>query len=137
MMKQFQGLAHIAVLTEDMNQTIAFYELLGGTCTEQASVRKPKGENKLAMIDMGGFWIEAIEPGDGTPVKALGGVMPHFAVEVADLPACGAKLQEMGITTFLTEQPVELPALFGGLRNWFFTGPSGEQIELIEHFSGK
>ena len=26
------------------------------------------------------------------------------------------------------------PNLFGGLRNIFFKGPSGEMVELIEHF---
>ena len=130
-----QGLAHIAVLTEDMEKTIAFYELLGGTCTERASVQKPTGVNQLAMIDRGGFWMEAIQPGDGTPVTAQGGVLPHIAIEVTDLPAVAAELKAQGIDTFLTPEPVVLPELFGGLRNWFFTGPSGEQIELIEHFS--
>ena len=111
-----QGLAHIAVLTEDMEKTIAFYELLGGTCTERTSVQKPTGVNQLAMT-------------------AQGGVLPHIAIEVTDLPAVAAELRAQGIDTFLTPEPVVLPELFGGLRNWFFTGPSGEQIELIEHFS--
>ena len=49
--------------------------------------------------------------------------------------AVAAELKAQGIDTFRTPEPVVLPELFGGLRNWFFTGPSGEQIELIEHFS--
>lgn len=133
-MEQFRGLAHIAVLTEDMDKTIAFYEMLGGKCTARDSVQKPKGVNLLAMVDMGGFWLEIIQPGDGTPVVP-GGVIPHIAIEVRDLPACAARLKELGVDTFLTDAPVELPQLFGGLRNWFFTGPNGEQIELIEHFA--
>lgn len=130
-----QGLAHIAVLTKDMEQTIAFYEMLGGACKQRASVQKPAGVNLLAMIDMGGFWIEAIQPGDGTLVDANGGALPHIAIEVDDVAACGAQLRELGVDTFLTAEPVVLPEVFGGLSNWFFTGPSGEQIELIQHFA--
>ena len=130
-----QGLAHIAVQTEDMEKTIAFYELLGGVCTERGSVQKPAGVSLLAMIDMGGFWLEAIQSAGNTPVTAEGGALPHIAIEVTDLPAVAAELKAQGIDTFLTPEPVVLPEVFGGLRNWFFTGPSGEQIELIEHFS--
>ena len=127
------GLAHIAIFTEDMEKTIAFYEMLGGTCAERSSVQKPTGVNLLAMIDMGGFWLEIIQPGDGTVVTADGGVIPHIAIEVKDLPAVAAELQQQGIV-FLTPEPKVLPNLFGGLQNWFFKGPNGEQIELIEHF---
>ena len=35
------------------------------------------------------------------------------------------------LDTFLTPAKRVLPA-FGGLENWFFTGPSGEQIELLK-----
>lgn len=134
-MKHFQGLAHIAILTERMDDTIAFYEKLGGTCTARDSVQKPTGVNQLAMIDMNGFWLEIVQPGDGTQVNAAGGVIPHFAIEVENLEECAAELKAMGIDTFLTEAPAVLPSLFGGLKNWFFTGINGEQIELIEHFS--
>lgn len=134
-MKHFQGLAHVAVLTEDIECTISFYEKLGGKCTDRAAVRKPTGENKLAMIDLAGFSIEAIEPADGVPPDAQGGVMPHIAIEVSNLDDCAYQLREMGVDSFVTEKPVDLPHVFGGVRNWFFTGPSGEQIELIEHFS--
>ena len=37
----------------------------------------------------------------------------------------------MDLPEFEPEKTV-LPALFGGLENWFFTGPSGEQIELLK-----
>ncbi|MFR4979310.1 MAG: VOC family protein, partial [Butyricicoccus sp.] len=62
------------------------------------------------------------------------GVLPHFAIEVEDLPSVIDTLRAMGIDTFCAEQPNVLPELFGGLQNIFFRGPSGEMIELIEHF---
>lgn len=133
-MKQFRGLAHIAVLTKDLERTVAFYETLGGTCTARDSVQKPTGVNQLAMIDMGGFWLEIVQPGNGI-VSAEGGAIPHFAIEVENLEECAAELKAMGMDTFLTDAPAVLPNLFGGLKNWFFTGINGEQIELIEHFA--
>lgn len=133
-MKSYLRLAHIAIYTTDMERSIAFYETLGAECTMRGRVQKPNGVNQLAMMTLTNFEIELIEPGDGTPVNAQGGVIPHFAIEVEDLPLLVNEMRVMGFETFCTEQPIELPELFGGLRNIFFKGPSGEMIELIEHF---
>ncbi|MBS5164270.1 MAG: VOC family protein [Butyricicoccus pullicaecorum] len=133
-MKHYKGLAHIAVYTTDLSSSIRFYEALGGICTMRGEVQKKTGVNQLAMIHLVNFEIELIEPGDGTVVTAGGGVLPHFAIEVEDLPSVIDTLRAMGIDTFCAEQPNVLPELFGGLQNIFFRGPSGEMIELIEHF---
>ena len=68
---------------------------------------------------------------DGIDVEVLGNTRAYL--EVADLDAAISQLRALGIDSFRTEQPVELPGLFGGLRNIFFTGPSGELIELLQH----
>ena len=59
------------------------------------------------------------------------GNVPHFAVYVDDLDAAAAAVKATGVDTFMTPEKKILPNLFGGLENWFFTGPSGEQIELL------
>lgn len=133
-MKSFRGLAHIAVYTTDIEQSIRFYELLGGECTMRGSVQKPAGVNQLAMVRLTDFEIELIQPGDGTAVTAEGGVIPHFAIEVENLPLVVNEMCVMGIGDFCTAEPNVMPELFGGLQNIFFRGPSGELIELIEHF---
>ena len=46
--------------------------------------------------------------------------------------AAAAELKALGIDTFMMPEKKVLPDLFGGLQNWFFTGPSGEQIELLQ-----
>lgn len=130
---EFKGLAHIAVFTADMEGTLAFYERLGADCYAQDRVQKPTGENKLAMLHLAGFDLEIIEPHDGTVLTEAAGPIPHIALEVADLDAAIAELRALGIDTFKTAQPVELPKLFGGLRNIFFVGPNGEQLELLQH----
>ena len=43
-----------------------------------------------------------------------------------------ADLKAAGVISFTAPEKKVLPNTFGGLQNWFFTGPSGEQIELLQ-----
>ncbi len=60
------------------------------------------------------------------------GVIPHIAICVDDVDQAAADLKALGVDTFMTEEKNVLPTTFGGLENWFFTGPSGEQLELLK-----
>ena len=51
---------------------------------------------------------------------------------LASVSVGAAEGRAAGVDTFLTPEKKVLPDLFGGLQNWFFTGPSGEQIELLQ-----
>ena len=130
MKEHYQGLGHIAIHTKDMDESIAFYEKLGGALQQRASIQTPDGEKLLALVSFGGFTLELIQ--SPTPVPMGEGNVPHFAVYVDDLDATAADLKAHGIDTFVTLEKKVLPNLFGGLQNWFFTGPSGEQIELLQ-----
>ena len=129
MKEHYQGLGHVAIYTADMDQSIAFYEKIGGGLKNQASIQTPDGEKKLALVDFGGVTLELIQA--PTPMPLTEGNVPHFAVYVDDVDAAAADIKAAGVDTFLTPQKKVLPNLFGGLENWFVTGPSGEQIELL------
>ena len=129
MKEHYQGLGHVAIYTADMDQSIAFYEKIGGGLKNQASIQTPDGEKKLALVDFGGVTLELIQA--PTPMPLTEGNIPHFAVYVDDVDAAAADIRAAGVDPFLTPQKKVLPTLFGGLENWFFTGPSGEQIELL------
>lgn len=129
MKEHYQGLGHVAIYTADIDQSIAFYEKIGGGLKNQASIQTPDGEKKLALVDFGGVTLELIQA--PTPMPLTEGNIPHFAVYVDDVDAAAADIRAAGVDTFLTPQKKVLPNLFGGLENWFFTGPSGEQIELL------
>ena len=129
MKEHYQGLGHVAIYTADMDQSIAFYEKIGGGLKNQASIQTPDGEKKLALVDFSGVTLELIQA--PTPMPLTEGNIPHFAVYVDDVDAAAADIRAAGVDTFLTPQKKVLPNLFGGLENWFFTGPSGEQIELL------
>ena len=129
MKEHYQGLGHVAIYTADMDQSIAFYEKIGGGLKNQASIQTPDGEKKLALVDFGGVTLELIQA--PTPMPLTEGNVPHFAIYVDGVDAAAADIKAAGVDTFLTPQKKVLPNLFGGLENWFFTGPSGEQIELL------
>ena len=124
------GLGHVAVYTRDIEESIAFYEKLGGAVTARGGVPTPEGEKKLALVSFGGITLELIQ--SPAPVPMGEGNIPHIALLVDDLDAAAAAVRAAGVDTFLKPEKTVLPELFGGLQNWFFTGPSGEQIELLQ-----
>ncbi len=130
MKEHYQGLGHVAVYTGDMDASIAFYEKIGGTLSRQASLSTPEGEKKLALVSFGGITLELIQ--SPTPMPMVEGNVPHFAIYVDDIDQTAAAIRAAGVDTFMTPEKNVLPELFGGLENWFFTGPSGEQIELLK-----
>ena len=129
MNEHFKGLGHIAIYTKDMDESIAFYEKLGGSLRQRAAVSTPNGEKLLALVAFGGVILELIQ--SPTPMPMTEGNIPHLALYVDDVDAAAASIRAAGVNTFLTPEKVVVPGLFGGLENWFFTGPSGEQIELL------
>lgn len=130
MQEHFQGLGHVAIYTRDIEESIAFYEKLGGSVNGRGGVPTPEGEKKLALVSYGGITLELIQSPGAMPMGE--GNVPHFAILVDDLDAAAAEVRAAGVDSFLTPEKKVLPELFGGLQNWFFTGPSGEQIELLQ-----
>lgn len=125
----YRGLAHIAIYTRDMDESIRFYERIGGALRQKDVIPTPEGDKHLCLVEFAGFLLELIQP--PVPVPMTEGCIPHIAVYVDDVDAAAAALRAAGVDSFMTEQKVVVPNLFGGLENWFFTGPSGEQIELL------
>lgn len=130
MRTHFKGLGHIAVHTKDMDCSISFYEAIGGCLLKRDTLSTPAGEKQLALMDFGGVTLELIH--SPLPVPMEEGNLPHFAVYVDDVDETAAALRAAGVDTFRTPKKQVMPSLFGGLENWFFTGPSGEQIELLK-----
>ena len=129
MNERCQGLGHVAVYTRDIEESITFYEKLGGSVKDRGGVPTPEGEKKLALVSFGGITLELIQSPGAMPMGD--GNVPHFAILVDDLDAAAVAVRAAGVQ-FLTPEKKVLPDLFGGLQNWFFAGPSGEQIELLQ-----
>ena len=129
MFQHYQGLGHVAIHTKNMDESIAFYEKIGGTLSQRASIPTPEGDKLLALVSFGGITLELIQSPTEAPMTE--GCIPHIAIYVDDLDAAAAAVKAAGADTFMTPEKKVLPDLFGGLENWFFIGPSGEQIELL------
>ena len=93
MKEHYKGIGHIAIYTVDMDQSIAFYEMIGGSVFKRDGVETPEGLKKLALVEFGGFLLELIEPPAGTLVPSGEGSIPHFAVYVDDLDKTAADLR--------------------------------------------
>lgn len=130
-MNTWKGLAHVALFTTDLERSIRFYENLGGVCAMRSQAQKPNWVNKLALVDIHGFTLEIVQPGGGDPASAANNVFGHIAIEVDSLEEAMDELRAKGVDSFLGGIN-ELPDTFGGVRNAFFTGPDGEQIELLQ-----
>ena len=127
MKEHYQGLGHIAVRTADMDRSIEFYERIGGKLLQRAPACPPAQACELALVELAGFTVELIASDPGGE-----GVIPHIAIYVDDVDTAAADLRALGVDTFLTPEKNVMPDTFGGLENWFFTGPSGEQLELLK-----
>ena len=60
MKEHYKGIGHIAIYTVDMDQSIAFYEMIGGSVFKRDGVETPEGLKKLALVEFGGFLQAAI-----------------------------------------------------------------------------
>ena len=129
----YAGLGHIAVNTNDMAESIAFYEKIGGRLLAEDKIEKPEGTLLLALVDIGGVTVELLQHPDKRPL--ISGAIPHFALMVHDVDKAAEFIKATGVDTFKTPEKAVCPDTFGGLDNWFFTGPSGEEIELLKMYN--
>jgi len=117
------GLAHVGIKTYDLEKAINFYtDILGFNLVNRI---KP-GDVELVFLQLADLVIELVEAKDG--VTYPDGVVNHLALQVKDIFAAAAELTALGVE-LLTPEPQPLG---GGRYNFFFRGPSGEKLELLQ-----
>ena len=129
-------LGHITVLTKDIDKSVEFYTLLGGTKLSEDILDLDNGETEhiIHMSFDDGPTIELIDPSYKSVEAVATAVLEHFCFEVDDVDAVVADLRAKGIDSFADAEPHNEP-LFrpNGIRVMFLTGPSGESIELLQN----
>jgi len=134
-----RGIDYVAIIVRNIKQALVFYrDTLGITPSEIKEV--PTEEVRIAFLPMGGpggSEIELIEP--ITPDSSLtrflekrGEGLHHICLEVADIDAALAEMQEKGVPV-LDKQPriaAEGCAIFLHPR-----GTNGVLLELLERDS--
>lgn len=135
MSKLFGALNHIAVYVRNRQEAVDFYtDVLGGRLLY--TVDNESDGLLIAMIQMDGFCIEALEPPEGkdTIEGAALATANHFAIEVDDIEAAIAHIEKKGYS-------IEKPGIYdvpnfgregNDLKVAFTHGPNGERIELFQ-----
>jgi len=120
----FLGLDHINVQTRDLEHSVQFYsEVLGFTLINRVEL----GSLKLVFLTLGGATLELRETSEG--VSCQDGVIDHFTLRVSDIFAAVEVLKSQNLE-LITPEPVAVEAAFRYI--FFFRGPSGEKIELVQ-----
>ncbi len=119
----FEGLDHIGIKTLEMGKAIAFYtEVLGFTLVNRI---KP-GNVELVFMKLGDWVVELVEVNDGSFYSD--GVVNHIALRVSDIFKAVEHIKRHQVECISVE-----PMNIGPKRyNFFFRGPSGEKIELLQ-----
>ena len=124
------GLAHIGVKVENAKASKDFYEKLGFV-TDVEDLR-PNG-TYLVFMHAGSCILELIQPADTSKLPACEGTFAHVCLEVRHIEQYVDYLKQLGIVK-PDAQPQTLD-LLGGVKNIFFAGPDGEQIELFDYYT--
>ncbi|MGE5554453.1 MAG: VOC family protein [Betaproteobacteria bacterium] len=120
-------LHHVGVVVENLEQAVRFYvETLGLSLESQVDL--PERSLRLAFLNGIGGRVELLEYRGSRAASAQVGRVDHVALAVRSLEPAIASLEEAGVAE-RDEAPRPGP---GGRRVYFFRGPSGERIELVE-----
>lgn len=122
------GFHHISILTQNMTESMRFYrDILGMQVRLEFSV----DGRPFALLDMGdGSYIELqTAKADAGPITA-GGMLAHFALASNDVRAAVEKVRQAGYPITMEPKEVILNTLPAAVA--FFSGPSGESVELFQ-----
>ena len=128
---EIKAFHHVALHTRNIERAISFYKSMGAVVEDRAVVEKWI----LALIRWGGVLIELKEPNHREINFSDDGFFNHICVEVNDIDEAVSQLKELGVDSFINPSINEFPGVYGGLKNIFFRGPDGEQIELFQYIN--
>ena len=133
--EDFMKIGHITVLTKDMEKSVDFYTMLGGSKISEDVLHLDNGETEhiIHIKFDGDATIELINPSYKEVEATATAVLEHFCFEVENVDETVKALRAKGIDTFNDDEPHNEPIFGGGgIRVMFLTGPSGESIELLQ-----
>jgi catechol 2,3-dioxygenase-like lactoylglutathione lyase family enzyme len=122
------GLHHISIQTENIDESIRFYrDTLGMPIKLEFNV----SGRRFALLDMGdGSYIELQAKPPAPAGSANGGVLTHFALATRNTRAAIELVRLAGYP--VTSEPREVMLNHMPATVAFFTGPSGESVELFQ-----
>ncbi|MDR2665165.1 MAG: VOC family protein [Oscillospiraceae bacterium] len=122
-----RGLDHICVVSDNLDKSVDFYtRVLGFEFVMREELASQGIE--IARVMYKGDVVEFVRHTDRQAPRGAGdGAIELIGIAVPDVRAGAARLRELGVEC-LMDEPVEMPG--GGF--FFFRGPSGEKLELVQ-----
>ncbi len=117
--------SHVGIVVENMEEAVGFYTGVLGCQVH----KQHRDENiQFTLLKADNQEIELLKfPHDVKERKE--GVISHIAFAVEDIEKEISRLKESGVK-LATDQPREV---LGGMKIFFFNGPSGEAIEFVQY----
>ena len=117
------GLQHIGIPTNDLNQTIDFYQSLG---FERAH-RPANGDEQVAFLQLGNLMIETYQ---NFKAARINGAVDHIAINVTDVEEARRIADSMGLEVI---EEGQLPFWENGLKYFTILGPNREKLEFNQY----
>lgn len=118
------GIQHIGIPTNDIHETVTFYQSLGFSLAFSAN---NQGE-EVRFLQFGNLMIETYQNG-----KAIlsSGAIDHIAIDVTNIDELFEEIKTAGYT-MLDQQVNSLPFWERGVRFFTILGPNKEKIEFCQ-----
>jgi catechol 2,3-dioxygenase-like lactoylglutathione lyase family enzyme len=122
------GFHHISIQTQTYDESMHLYRDILGM---QVRLETNLGARRLALLDMGdGSYVELQWNPEKDGPLAPGNPLAHFALATHDVRGVIEKLRAAGYPITMEPKDVQLGTLPASVA--FFTGPSGESVELFQ-----
>lgn len=120
------GIQHIGIPTNDIEETIRFYESLGFHVA-LATLNK-KANEMVAFMQLHNLIIEAYE---NKSAALQSGAIDHIAIDVKNIDSLFEEIKTKGFS-LLDMQVRSLPFWDNGVKFFTILGPNKEKIEFCE-----
>ena len=122
------GFHHISIHTQKFDESMRLYRDVLGM---QVRLETTTGLRRFALLDMGdGSYVELSMNPEEKDQQAPGNPLAHFALATHDVRGVTEKLRAAGCPITMEPKDIQLGPLAASIA--FFTGPSGESVELFQ-----
>ena len=119
------GVQHIGIPTNNIEETINFYQTLGFT----TALRTINGTEEVAFLQLHNLVIETYQ---NRQAAMAYGAIDHIAIDVKDIENLFNVVKEAGTFKMLDKQVNSLPFWENGVKFFTIEGPNREKIEFCE-----
>lgn len=125
--EQLNGIQHIGIPTNDIEETITFYEKLGFEVALR-TVNEEAGE-QVVFLKLQSLVIETYE---NKAARLEAGAIDHVAIDVKDIEKVYQLVHAAGLNT--TQDTIHfLPFWENGVRFFTIEGPNKEKVEFSQY----